>query len=317
MKNLQFGQKRVVHPTEIWNNEEDFSTWLARKENISKLGETLGLDLKTQELEARVGPYRADILCQTVQSRKQVVIENQIEETDHKHLGQVLLYAAGRKASFVVWIAPKFTKEHRAALDWLNEKFEKLGGDPALFGVEIELMQIGGSAPSLDFNVVSKPKTLPLAGRVKQMRSIYWMKLADLLQSNESPLRLRSDDGESETYQEAFLRLKSPVRGFYFGCEIPSSRERKGWIGVYIGSDKRTRIKLLHQIKRSHRKRFEREVGATVDWSDKEGCFWACPTLDADPADTLDWQRQHQWLKTMAERVFELFPKYLNLVSAK
>ncbi len=105
-----------------WDREsEDFTPWLAKPENIELLGEELGLDLEVEAQEKNVGPFRADILCKDTANGDWVLIENQLEKTDHTHLGQLLTYAAGLQAVTIVWVAERFCDEHRAALDWLNE----------------------------------------------------------------------------------------------------------------------------------------------------------------------------------------------------
>ena len=117
-------------------------------------GEALGIDLELEAQEKAVGPFRADILCKDIGTDHWVLIENQLERTDHSHLGQLLTYASGLEAVTVVWIAARFTEEHRATLDWLNkitnESFR-------FFGLEVELWRIGNSPAAPKFNIVSKP----------------------------------------------------------------------------------------------------------------------------------------------------------------
>lgn len=138
-----------------WEREDtDFTPWLAGADNVGLLGEVIGLELEVLDQEAKVGPFRADIICQDVRSGQKVLIENQLEGTDHLHLGQLLTYAAGLEAVYIVWIARAFTDEHRAALDWLNDI---TGEDFHFFGLEIELWRIGESAPAPKFNLVCKP----------------------------------------------------------------------------------------------------------------------------------------------------------------
>src|SRR6266550_2845143 len=149
------GRLQRVELRDIWVSEATaFTPWLARKENLEVLGETLGIDLELEAQERRVGPFRADILCKDIGTGNWVLIENQLERTDHAHLGQLLTYASGLKAVTIVWIAHHFTDEHRATLDWLNaitdEEFQ-------FFGLEIELWRIGSSSPAPKFNIVSKP----------------------------------------------------------------------------------------------------------------------------------------------------------------
>ena len=117
----KLGRLQRVELRECWEREDtDFTPWLASEENIALLGEAIGIELEVQQEEASVGPFRADILCKNTASSELVIIENQLERTDHGHLGQTLTYAAGLDAVTIIWIAARFTEEHRAALDWLN-----------------------------------------------------------------------------------------------------------------------------------------------------------------------------------------------------
>lgn len=153
LKNL--GRLERVNLREVWENEaEDFTPWLAQDENIAILGEALGLELEVEAKEQWVGPFRADILCKDTATGNWVLVENQLERTDHTHLGQLLTYAAGLQAVSIVWVAQKFTEEHRATLDWLNEITDDRFN---FFGLEIELWRIGGSPVAPKFNVVCKP----------------------------------------------------------------------------------------------------------------------------------------------------------------
>ncbi len=114
----------------------------------------LGLDIEIIEREGSVGSFAVDLVGKDLGSGRTVIIENQLEPTDHIHLGQLLTYTAGRGAKIVVWISPQFREEHRQALDWLNEN---TGEDQAFFGVEIKLVRIDDSRPAPLFKLVSQP----------------------------------------------------------------------------------------------------------------------------------------------------------------
>lgn len=140
---------------DAWLGEAtDFTPWLANTDNIALLGETIGIELEVESQEKNVGPFRADILCRDTIDNHYVLIENQLERTDHGHLGQLLTYAAGLEAVTIIWVASRFTDEHRAALDWLNNATTS-GFN--FFGLEVELWRIGDSALAPKFNVVSQP----------------------------------------------------------------------------------------------------------------------------------------------------------------
>jgi hypothetical protein len=187
----------------VWTHEAvSFTPWLAQEENLAQLGEAIGIELELEAQEKSVGPFRADILCKDADTDEWVLIENQLERTDHKHLGQLLTYAAGLQTVTIIWIAARFTDEHRAALDWLNQI---TGSTFRFFGVEIELWRIGSSPPAPRFNIVSKPndftQSVGAAARViqadassplrlKQMQ--YWQQLSSMIESRNSLLRPRA-----------------------------------------------------------------------------------------------------------------------------
>ena len=137
----------------VWPNEaQDFTPWLA--DNIAELGEALGMNLEFREKEAPVGGYSLDILATDLDQNRPVIIENQLETTNHTHLGQLLTYAAGHDANIIVWLTRDFRDEHRAALDWLNQR---TGDDTQFFGVVVELLKIDGSRPAPQFRMVATP----------------------------------------------------------------------------------------------------------------------------------------------------------------
>ena len=147
---------------DLWKHEErDFTPWLAQEDNIALLGETIGIDLEVEAQEKNVGPFRADILCKDTVTNHWVLIENQLTRTDHTHLGQLLTYAAGLNAVSIVWLAERFSEEHRATLDWLNEITDERFN---FFGLEVELWRIGKSPIAPKFNIVCKPNDIKLGG---------------------------------------------------------------------------------------------------------------------------------------------------------
>ena len=126
---------------EIWKNEEyDFSAWLAEPDRISpQLGDQIGIAITLPQKEAIVGKYSTDILAEEEDTGRKIVIENQLERTNHDHLGKVITYAAGHHASIVIWIFKEITEDHRNAIDWLNKNTDE---DRLFFAVQIEARPI-------------------------------------------------------------------------------------------------------------------------------------------------------------------------------
>ena len=151
----ELGRLERVNLRDYWVNEATYFTpWLALSENLNLLSDTVGMELELMDTESSVGPFRADILCRDMVSEALVLVENQLEKTDHSHLGQLMTYAAGLDTVSIIWISEKFTEEHRAALDWLN-KITTV--EFRFFGLEVELWKIGNSPAAPKFNIVSKP----------------------------------------------------------------------------------------------------------------------------------------------------------------
>ena len=143
-----FGTLRKLDLRTLWPKEAaSFTPWL--RNNLNLLGDAVGMDLEFQDQEAAVGPFSLDLLVHEVGTDRVVIIENQIEQTDHDHLGKLIVYAAGFNAGVAIWIASSFREEHRQAIDWLNQRTDT---DTQFFGVVVEAVQIDDSRPACTFN---------------------------------------------------------------------------------------------------------------------------------------------------------------------
>lgn len=194
---MALGQLSRVEVRDYWVDEaRDFTPWLAKEENLKLLSETLELDLEPFKVEESIGPFRADIIAKD--GEHLVIIENQLGRADHKHLGQLMVYATNREAKAVVWIATKITDEYRKVLDWLNDNTPEA---ISFFGLEIELWRIGDSLPAPRFNVVCEPNELTKLERgdtalsepteTKLLQLEFWTALREFASEKGSSLSFR------------------------------------------------------------------------------------------------------------------------------
>ena len=133
---IQLGvMKKIDDLRSVWSHEAlEFTPWLAKPENIKMLSETIGLDIEVEETESSVDTFSADIVGIDTNTGRKVIIENQLEDSNHTHLGQIITYAAGKNASTIIWIVKHARDAHRAAIEWLNNHSDE---DINFFLIEI------------------------------------------------------------------------------------------------------------------------------------------------------------------------------------
>jgi hypothetical protein len=135
------GRLTKIDLRNAWKNEEaDFTPWLSEDENINLISDAIGIEITNVQTEVKAGNFETDILAEEVQKGRKIVIENQLESTNHAHLGKLLSYAAVHDAAYVIWIVKDARDEHRQAIDWLNDHTDE---HLNFFLLKIELWQIG------------------------------------------------------------------------------------------------------------------------------------------------------------------------------
>lgn len=309
MKKLPLGRLERVDLRTAWKHEAtDFTPWLAREENIALLSEVLGLPedaLEVQGQEQAVGPFRADILCQNTEDNSLVLVENQLARTDHSHLGQLITYAAGLNAVTLVWIAERFTEEHRAALDWLNDITDE---NLHAFGLEIELWRIGDSPPAPKFNVAVQPNEW-----VKQIRETR----AASRTTDLGRLKIEFWEGFAGFMAARQARFRSPKlnrprnwHGWGLGrsgftlCAAVNVRDGRNGVWVNMrGPDAGTYSQLL----REQRADLEAAVGFPLSWESGGQVRKIIVRRPGDTTDPARWPTQYAWLldtMTTFDRVF-------------
>ena len=262
---VELAKIEQVDLREVWPDEAaDFTPWLAK--NIVKLGEALGLDLETRSEEAPVGRKKLDILAHDVGSNRPVIVENQLGGTDDSHLGQLLTYAAGYNANVVVWIAREFSDEHRAALEYLNDR---TGDDTEFFGVVVEVWKIDESRPAVNFDLVSTPndwrKQAVSAGRTRGNVSERMEKYREFFQGLIDTLREEHQFTNARKAQpQNWYSFSSGRSEFSYGTNFNSDGRAR--VELYIDSGEQEQNKQIFDRFEAQKVMFESELEETLEW---------------------------------------------------
>lgn len=313
------GRLEKVGLRSVWFSESgDFTPWLAQEENLALLGDTIDLELELEAQEKSVGTFRADIVCKDTLSNAWVLIENQLERTDHSHLGQLITYAAGLDAVTIVWIADRFTEEHRAALDWLNQVTDE---SINFFGLEVELWRIGNSSLAPKFNIVSKPndwtKTVTATRHqleagyslTQQLQYEYWQEfIAHLEQEN---VLIKSRKPQAQHWMDFAIGRS----GFQL-LTFANVREKR--IGLQLSINHQHAKAYYHQLYQ-HKEAIETDLGDSLKWEElpqKKSSTITLHNLTLDPNNRAQWMQQHAWLCAKLKAFMNVFAQRIKSLDA-
>lgn len=303
---MQLGKLKKVDLRKVWENEpRQFSKWLSKEENLNLLGEEIGIDISFIKTEANVGRYNVDILAEEENSGRKIIIENQLEITNHDHLGKIITYASGYDAEIIIWIVKDVRDEHKQAIDWLNEHTDSKAN---FFIVKIELWQIGDSPVAPKFQIISKPndwaKILREPGNnltdTKLLQYNFWNGFKEYALSHKTKLRLRKVYPQ-HWYDISMGNSKSHI------TLIVDTQNKAIRCEVYI-PDSKEMFKTFYENK----DKIEQELNEKLEWLELPGrkASRIVLTRKADISDEENWEEYFIWLKEKAENFVKVFGKY-------
>lgn len=283
---------------EAWPHEAaNFTPWLAQPDNLALLAESVGMVLELEAVEKPVDTFSADILAKDVVTGRWVLIENQLESTDHSHLGQILTYAAGLDAETVIWIARDFREPHRAAIDYLNRI---TAPEHNFFGVQVELLRIGSSAYAPRFNIVAKPNdwSKSIASKASSAADSGPGSLAVWQMYLEPLLALAAKNGVA-------LATRTPPKEGWFRSEQLKSGDPSAAAWLHRGNDRVRAIVWLQGDRLSlfdtllsHRAAIEAAFGGPLRWDrmdDRKSSMIFAEGVFAEDKALRSEQEQHKW----------------------
>ncbi len=296
---------------DIWKHEaHDFTTWLAKEENLATLTQELDIDLYNTQTEAAVGRFNVDILAEDEQGNS-VIIENQLEASDHDHLGKLITYAAGLDAKTAIWIVDEPREEHTSAISWLNDNTSE---EANFFLIQLEVWKIDNSRPAPRFNVISKPNGWTKAAR--QSKGASKELSENKLQQLEFFTGLR-EFGEGNTKYIKSWRKPRPrhwytfaigTAGIHMSAIVNSTKDLVA-TELYIREDDELFEQLL-----SKKSSIETDLGFEMDWRalpDKKASRIIIEK-SGDFQNPDEHPELFEWLVHKLEAIARVFPQHLD-----
>lgn len=304
------GKLTEVPVREIWKHEQyDFSEWLSKEENISLLDDILGLSLVDLNKEVFVGSYRCDLVGIDETTGTKVIIENQLENSNHDHLGKIITYASGLDAKVIVWIVTEAREEHRSAIEWLNNHTDK---DVNFFLLELHAYKIGNSLPAPQFAVIEQPNDF-----VKYSKPT--SNSGDLSKAQSERLSFWTEFNEVLAIKGKPFNIRKPTTDHWYNISVGTSEAgisitlvgKENLIGIelYISDNKR-----LFDMLFEKKEEIENQIGLSFDWQrldDKKASriIYRIPGLNFD--DHSNYEQLMNEIIDKAVKMRDVFKKYL------
>lgn len=303
-KTIDLGvMSRVDNLRSIWPDEaRDFTPWLAKEQNLKLLGDAVGIDLVLEEKESSVGAFSADIYVKEEGTNRRIIIENQLEATDHDHLGKLITYASGKSADVVIWVVKRARDEHRQAIEWLNQRTDSSLG---FFLLELELWKIDNSRTAVKFNVVEQPNEWAKSAKGTGAQSELQMFQLEFWSA------FRDAAKEDKVFMQVFSLRKEHAHA-WFDLSIGNSTcvitlrvntvKNKVTAALYISGDK----ELFAELK-NESATIEQEMGGKMTWNEASKDCTIFNTYKGDVRNKAIWPELFSWLRTKSLQIRKVF----------
>jgi hypothetical protein len=312
---MQLGKLEKVPLREVWKHEAlNFTTWLAQDENLKLLSNEIGIDISLIQTEASVGKFSVDILAEEENTNRKIVIENQLESTDHDHLGKIVTYASGFDAEIIIWIVKDVRDEHKQAIDWLNENTnEKIN----FFAINIELWRIENSPLAPKFNIISKPNNWAKALKkssstissnnttdLKMLQLEFWTNLNEYIKNQNINLNTRTP--RPQHWYDLSLGVGSKAHLSL----VVHNREQYCSVEVYIPN-----LKDLYYLLEQNKNKIENETNLKFEWMElpeKQASRIRIKKFNFNLENTDKWDDYFKWMIQTIEIMKPIFFKYIK-----
>lgn len=305
---IRLSQMERIDLREVWSHEAlDFTKWLSEEDNLMALSNAIGIgDISLEERESSVGRFAVDIFATEEDTGRKIIIENQLEQSDHDHLGKIITYASGKDAQIIIWIVKHACDEHRKAIEWLNTHTDE---SVDFFLVEIELWRIANSPYAPKFNIVEQPNNWAKSQKIvsglsetKQLQLDFWQKFKDYAQQNA-------------TFMKHFSLRKAQPSHWYdlstghalIGITLRvNSQKNRIAAGLYIRGDKDLYNRFL-----VNRDQIESELGAKLEWKEaSKDCQISFVQTGTPFLKQENWDDYFAWFCDKAMKSLSLVKRY-------
>lgn len=297
---------KITDLRSVWPHEaNDFTKWLAQEENLALLSDAINVELELEERESSVGSFNVDLFAKEVGTDRRVIIENQLEDTNHDHLGKLITYAAGKGAEVIVWVVKRARDEHRQAIEWLNQHTD---GNIGFFLLEIELWQIGDSEKAPRFNIVEKPndwsktmKTIEGLSDTELLRLDFWSGFNDTMNNNNDfTRRFRLRKAAPHNWYDLSIGSSE----YHVALTINSQKQNIG-TDLYIDDNK----ELFEKFKK-HQDEISRMLNSEVEWREARKACRIFISANINPQKRENWAKAYLWFLEKAIVFKEIASKY-------
>ena len=258
--NKQIAKINRIKLREVWNHEAlDLTTWM--EANIDVISEAIDLDLTNVQREKPAGDFNVDLTAEDKDGNL-VIIENQLEKSDHEHLGKLLTYLSSLNAKTAIWIVAKPRTEHVNAVSWLNES-----GLANFYLLKIEAIKIENSPPAPLLTLITGPsEESQKVGEVKKdfserqnLRMEWW---TQLLGKAKTKTKLHANISPRK---DNWLGTSAGISGLNYNYFI---LQHSTGIELYIdrGSGSKEENERIFDSLHQHREEIEKVFGSNPDW---------------------------------------------------
>jgi hypothetical protein len=277
------------------------------------LSDEIGVDITLIQTEASVGNFNVDILAEEENTGRKIVIENQLESTDHDHLGKIITYASGFDAEIIVWIVKNVRDEHKQALNWLNEHTDS---NVNIFAIQMEVWKISDSPYAPKFQVIVKPNDWAKAVKkstsqnelsdTKLLQFEFWNKFKEYVQNNDGKIRLR------KAYPQHWYDISFGFSNAHIALTVNSQSEQIA-CEIYIPDSK-----ILFNELHKNKDKINDEIEEQLIWEElpERKASRIKLVTKGSISNQTDWDQYHRWMLDKVTIFQKVFSKYARQIVA-